>query len=157
MKIFNIRRKVIYETEQKDFIGHVFNEDSFSLIDLSGAIFDGLIMEGCIFDETILAYASFKKCDLYWARFYAVNLEHSNFAGASLNGCTFCNANLRYVNLADADLSRDNVGGSTDLRGANLDNAVIYNSTFIGAEYDRNTIFPKGFCPQAEGMIFTEE
>ena len=59
------------------------------------------------------------------------NLRGANLSGANLQGAYLCEANLNWANLRGADLT-----------GANL--------TETG--YNKRTIFPIGFDPQASGM-----
>jgi uncharacterized protein YjbI with pentapeptide repeats len=55
--------------------------------------------------------------------------------------------------LRDADLGRDNLGGSTQLQGANLTGAELRGANLEGAEYDEHTIFPPGFHAEKKNMI----
>ena len=73
--------------------------------------------------------------------------------GAGLRGANLRDALLLGANLRNADLSRDNLGGSTSLQGANLADAILNRAKLSGAKYDGRTIFPRGFSPHAAGMI----
>jgi uncharacterized protein YjbI with pentapeptide repeats len=55
---------------------------------------------------------------------------------------------MAYLN--GANLSRANLS-KADLLGANLTGADLR-----GARYDKDTIFPKGFDPEAAGMVLVE-
>ena len=75
------------------------------------------------------------------------------FEGADLRGANPRDALLVGTNLRNADLSRDNLGGSTSLQGASLADAVLNRAKLSGAKYGDRTIFPRGFSPHAAGMI----
>jgi uncharacterized protein YjbI with pentapeptide repeats len=40
------------------------------------------------------------------------------------------------------------------LEGANLDKADLQGASLRGARYDEKTIFPNGFNPETNGLIF---
>ena len=44
--------------------------------------------------------------------------------------------------LRKANLCRDNLGGSSQLQGANFTGADLRGANLSGAEYDRSTVFP---------------
>jgi Pentapeptide repeats (8 copies) len=50
-------------------------------------------------------------------------------------------------------LGRDNLGGSTQLQGADLTGAIWNGAILKGAEFDNNTKFPNGFFPFSHGMV----
>jgi len=158
MKIFNANKEVVYESPKDALYSQRLNKDSFSRMNLDGAIFDGLCLEASDFWATSLANSSFKNCDLYWADFTEVNLQNANFEGALLRGCDFTQANLFNVNLKNADLGLDNMGHTpAKFQGANLGGAIVDGADFFGAEYDSKTIFPEGFSPEEHGMICDEK
>jgi uncharacterized protein YjbI with pentapeptide repeats len=49
-----------------------------------------------------------------------------------------------------------NLGGSTQLQGADLRGADLTGAVLNGAEYDERTQFPEGFRPDASGMILVQ-
>jgi len=55
--------------------------------------------------------------------------------------------------LRNANFGRDNLGGSTQLQGANLTGADVLGANFDGAEYDERTQFPRSFDAQKHGML----
>jgi len=61
---------------------------------------------------------------------------------------------LTNASLKNANLSRDNVGGFTQLQGANLTGANVSGTNFEGAEYDDETVFPESFDPKKHKMVF---
>ncbi|HEY4308307.1 MAG TPA: pentapeptide repeat-containing protein [Pirellulales bacterium] len=132
----------------------------FSKMDLTGAIFDSLVMEGASFEFCELKGASFRGSDLYWAFFCSENLEDAVFDGALLSGVNFAHANLRRSSFRGAKLTRDNLGGfatfeSADLRGADFRDTELAGNIFAKARIDDRTQFPRGFV--AEGAWFMPE
>ena len=128
------------------------NGVDFDSVDLSHADFNGKILEGAIFSDANLSYANLQGCDLYWANFYRASL-----IGADLRNTCLCGANLTLADLSGADLRHanlgiDNLGGSTQLQGADLTNCVVDGASFKGAEYDSSTKFPLGFNASLLGM-----
>ena len=81
------------------------------------------------------------------------DLTDCNFEDADLRGANLMGALLVGANLRRANLGIDNLGGSARLQGANLTDAVVNQCNFLGAEYDANTLFPKGFNPKSAGML----
>lgn len=83
--------------------------------------------------------------------------DGSNLSYADLEEAQFCGADLKEVNFQGANLmkanfGRDNLGGATQLQGANLSRAQTRGAIFEGAEYDTRTVFPGLFDPKEEGM-----
>jgi uncharacterized protein YjbI with pentapeptide repeats len=60
-------------------------------------------------------------------------------------------ANLRDANLRGADLNEAN------LRGAYLSGAYLSIAILEGAAYNKETVWPTGFDPEAEGAVFVDE
>ncbi len=121
--------------------------------DLRDAVLDDIEFDGGVTGpDTSLAGASLKRCDFYWL------LAHDmDFAGADLEDCVFRGCALSAANFTGARLVRtrfakDNLGGRTDLSGANLAGALIVGADFRGAEYDTATQFPPRFDPAAYGL-----
>lgn len=115
-----------------------------------GADFSGLTAPGL---KTRLRFQSLRGAQLYWAMLQNADLSGCNLEGADLRGANLRDVLLVGANLRNADLSRDNLGGSTSLQGANLTDAVMNRARLTGAKYDDRTIFPRGFSPDAAGMI----
>jgi uncharacterized protein YjbI with pentapeptide repeats len=78
-----------------------------------------------------LAGIDLSQANLHGAFLFRANLRGANLSGANLRGAYLCEANLNWADLR-----------GTDLRGANL--------TATG--YNKRTIFPIGFDPEAAGM-----
>ncbi|WP_144235346.1 pentapeptide repeat-containing protein, partial [Snodgrassella alvi] len=72
-----------------------------------------------------------------------------------LNGAFLLNANLQGVNLSGADLFNANFNGS-NLKGGNVNAIRINEASFIGAIYDKYTIWPKYFLPATKGAILQQ-
>lgn len=148
--------------EIKDRHGRLIgpNEDlngmDFDSANLQGADLSGKIMEGADFSDANLTNSNLEGCDLYWAICFRTNLTNAN-----LKRAYFCGADLKFANFAGADLRGanfgcDNLGGSTQLQGANLQDCLIDEAIFKLATYDSETKFPKNFDPIAQEMVFVE-
>jgi hypothetical protein len=118
-----------------------------------------------------LSGADLREENLYGANLEGANLEGANLSGASLSDANLRNADLRNADLAGADLLGTDLEGANlkgadlsdvrlngaRLRGADLTNVVLrgadlYDANLIGAclldaEWDRTTVWPKGFTP----------
>ncbi|MCL4301923.1 MAG: pentapeptide repeat-containing protein [Anaerolineae bacterium] len=97
----------------------------------------------------------------------AVNLQGANLSGANLPhhalGGDLSGANLSGVNLDVADLKWTNFTGANlsgarltwaILSGANLTDADLTGTNLNKAMYDKNTIWPAGFDPEAAGAHY---
>jgi uncharacterized protein YjbI with pentapeptide repeats len=118
--------------------------------------FEGIVWEGAYLYGAQLADVCFKDAKLYWGGFFMAKLDGANFENAGLQGVDLKEASCIKTNFRGANLGRDNLGGSSQLQGANLKEAILNRANLEGAEYDGNTIFPKGFHPGSHGMIEKE-
>lgn len=126
----------------------------FDSADLRGVNMAGGLLEGAMFSDANLEEANLEGCDFYWAIFYRANLQKSTLKDAIVRGVDLKLANLRGADLRNADFSQDNLGGSTQLQGADLTEALVEGAKFQGTEYDSSTKFPLGFNPENNGMRF---
>jgi uncharacterized protein YjbI with pentapeptide repeats len=143
-------------------------------VDLTEADFYWAMFHNAILEGAILTH-----CDLRGASLIETNLRHADLSGANcgldnLGGSTdFINADLtgadlRNANLGGADFSgalligadlsgaRFNcilAGRATRFQGANLTDARLGRAQFAGSLYGNNTIFPRGFKPDAAGFV----
>ncbi len=115
--------------------------------------FEDAEMEGALLYDAQLAGANFKNAVLYWAGFFMANIDGANFENANLQGVDLKEASCVGTNFRYANLGRDNLGGSSQLQGANLTDAILNRAILEGAEYDEATRFPRGFHPKSHGMI----
>jgi uncharacterized protein YjbI with pentapeptide repeats len=99
---------------------------------------------------------SFRKATLYWACLAEADLSGCNFEEADLRGATLTGALLVGANLRSAQLCRDNLGGPTQLQGADLTGADLSAANLEGAEYDSKTKFPSSFQPKREGCVLND-
>ena len=115
--------------------------------------FEGAGLECTFLYGAQLTGMNFKDAEIYWASLFMANLDEANFENAGLQGANLIQASCVRTNFRNANLGRDNLGGSTQLQGANLTGAILNKANLEGAEYDENTLFPKGFHPTSHGMI----
>lgn len=96
--------------------------------------------------------ANLEDADLRWTNFRGINFSMAKMAHAKLWGCCLTGAQFKDADLTGADLT------GADLMGANLLGACLTEACLVGARYDNNTQFPKGFgSPDEHGMIFHDE
>ena len=96
-----------------------------------------------------------------------INLSYTDLRGANLTRAHLEKADLSYAHLEEASLFGAHLAGAflfrAHLERANLIDAhlevvlFIPKDNLIGAIYSRDTTFPKGFDPEARGMILAEE
>jgi uncharacterized protein YjbI with pentapeptide repeats len=132
-------------------------QDPMADPDFTGAVFDCMRLEGVHLDGLTLTGASFRDSDLYWASFFESRLDGADLTRADLRGADLKAANLRGACLREAKLGRDEVGGRTDLRKADMREAVVEGTDFTGARYDGKTRLPAGLNPRAFQMVLDEE
>ncbi|SFS04573.1 Pentapeptide repeat-containing protein [Granulicella pectinivorans] len=97
--------------------------------------------------------ADFTGADMYWVMFFEADCEGAIFRNARFYGCDLKNVNFRGADLRGAILALDNLNGATHLMGADLSGALLEGCNMTGTEYDKFTVFPEGFDPEAHGMI----
>src|SRR5262245_62243546 len=137
--------KVLLVIQRRD--NGIIPSDAFLGRDLSGGVFDGLILEGAYFDDTSpVKNASFRRADLYWANFNFCDAERATFEAADLRGASFKDTNLRCCTFRGANLGCDNVGGfgdfeRSDLCGADFSGTVLDQLLLNGAKYNSSTVF----------------
>lgn len=122
-------------------------------LDLTGAMLDHVAADGLMCMGTRFENATFRDADLYWLIAFG-----ASFRNAVMDGCVFRGADLKEADFNGASLRNakflgNNLGGRTDLSGADLATAVIDGADFTGASYDLNTKFPPGFDPLDHGLL----
>ena len=132
------------------------NGMDFDSANLQGTDLSGRIMEGANFSDANMINSNLEGCDLYWAIFFRTKLVNANLKQACLCGADLKFANLLGADLRNANFGSDNVGGSTQLQGTNLQDCLVDGAIFNQATYDAETKFPKDFDPIAHGMLFAK-
>jgi uncharacterized protein YjbI with pentapeptide repeats len=162
----------------RSLVGTRHEGGDFMFAELAGVDLTEADFYWAMFHNATLEGAILARCDLRGARFNEANLRHADLSGANcgldnLGGSTDFNkadlsgADLRNANLGGADFSGALLIGTdfsgarfnsilpgrvTRFNGANLTDARLGRAQFAGALYDNNTIFPRGFKPDAAGM-----
>ena len=125
--------------------------------DLTGANLDNADLSGGLdLRYTDFSYASAHSADfsdawLSEAHMNDADLSGADFSDAHLWGAALDNAVLRGANFSEARLV------SADLRYADLSNAVLRGASFVNAFYNDQTVFPEGFDPESQGMVYEDE
>src|SRR5262249_40654874 len=126
----------------------------FDSANLMRADLRGLRLEGGNFADALLDDANLSGVDCHRASFYRAKLHR-----ALLTGGVFCAADFQLADLRDADIRNADFSSPfgfvrTDLCHADLGGVLWEGANFTGARYDGGTIFPDGFDPVAQGMLF---
>jgi len=119
--------------------------------DFSGAVLEGVCCMDARFDGS-----SFRGADLYWAIAMGASFAACDFTDADLRGADLKDTNFTDARLIRTNFSRNNVGGATQLQGADLSTAAIHDCLFDGAQYDSTSKFPEGFDPKKHGLQFQQ-
>ena len=94
----------------------------------------GINLRGANLEEAILMSSNLKMANLQ-----STKLKQTNFMMAKLQGADLTNS-----------IFSKNIVPNEDNTWANTHHGIV--SEFMGAKYDKNTKFPKGFNPKAHGM-----
>ena len=119
------------------------------LLDLSADLSEGASLSTGTpteFKKSQLMFSSLENMDLRAASLRGANLRGADLRNADLSSAILISASLRGANLSGANLSY------AFLSDANLSDA----GDLSGAKYNEKTDFPKGFNPEAEGMVKVE-
>ncbi|WP_322966077.1 pentapeptide repeat-containing protein [Sphingomonas fuzhouensis] len=146
MKLYNVNGIEIYNLP-----GHG-NSNDLDSAKLSGLNLSFVDLEGFNLSDADMSYAILKGANLYWAILFRANLTEANLADADLRGANLCQAKMVKADLSGSNFGYDKLGVAAKLQGAQLLEAIIEDSNFIGAEYDDFTVFPKDFNPITRGM-----
>lgn len=130
---------------------------NLSSANLNGVILTGAALSGADLSNARLKRASLRDADLSFANLHGAMLHdaylcYTDFRNADLYRADLRNADLSGAKLVDAQLISTNLSGA-NLSDANLWNAKLQRANFQNAEYNRNTIWPADFDPQAAGVI----
>jgi uncharacterized protein YjbI with pentapeptide repeats len=104
--------------------------------------------------EADLSGADLSYSDLTRATLNAAILNYASLNYASLNYADLSYADLSYADLSYADLSGADLSGA-DLSGAKLRWAIM-PTKLSGAEYNKDTIWPRWYDPAEAGAILVE-
>jgi len=117
----------------------------------------GADLEGMAAPLAQLQGIDLTEAKLYWASLGDADLSFANFSGADLRGASLDRARCRGTSFERANLSFDNLGGRTILRGADLSTAKLDGCNLTGAVYDDATRFPQGFDPTMARMVHVDD
>ena len=117
----------------------------------------GANLEGLVAPLGQLQGLDLSGANLYWASLGDADLSFANLSDADLRGATLDRAICRNTNFRGANMGRDNLGGRTILRGADLRTADLIDTVLDGAVYDNGTKFPPDFDPRQHGMIHVDD
>jgi uncharacterized protein YjbI with pentapeptide repeats len=146
--------------EIKDFDGKViftYDEDDerwpWGNFDFSGVNLENANLEGMVWQYINLCGANLKNADFYWAMLNGSDLSGANCEEAKFWGTGLEEVNFTKANLRNAVFGKSNLGGSTDVSGANFAEAILDGAKFDATIYDAKTIFPKNFNPESNGLV----
>ena len=132
-----------------DLFGVTFNSAQLPYVNLSNAnlSYASIIqsdMRGVNLQDANLSYVNLSLSILWFSNLSGANLTGANLENTHLSGVDFSNANLSGANLIGADIMGEVMTG-------------FPGAVYDGATYSESTLFPSGFDPVAEGMIFVSE
>lgn len=113
--------------------------------DLRGADFSGARLDKIELALRDLTGANFTGASLPDAWASGAQFAKVNFTGANLQRARAFQANFSGANFTNADLT-ETVLGQTKLQGADLTGAKLKGADLKKAEFDDQTVFPKGFA-----------
>lgn len=119
---------------------------------------DNIDLHGKSLVDAQLGFANLRAANLADVDFTNADLTAANFSGADLSRANLRSAdlhsvNLRKANLTDADLAYATLQ-SADWRGAILMGANLSRATFKGGRYDQYTVWPEGFLPEKNHLVY---
>jgi uncharacterized protein YjbI with pentapeptide repeats len=147
VKIKNLNGNVIFSYDEDDE-RWIWGDYDFSGINLEDAD-----LEGIVWQYIKLRKANLKKADFYMSILCGSDLSESDCEEAEFQGASLQEVNFTKANLKNANFSRNGLGGSTDICGANFTEANLDGAKFDGAVYDAKTIFPEHFNAEQNGLI----
>lgn len=119
-----------------DFSSSGLDYGLFSLLDLTGANF-----EGCTFGE-----ADFSCACLRDACFSNTMLEGANLSQTDCRGADFSFARLQFANLSDMDLE------GAIFRGADISGAYLVGSFLVGVDFEGAILDDQVYLPDDESV-----
>ncbi len=124
--------------------------------DLSDANLERSDLEMEVWQDVILRGANLKEAEIYSGTFFLSDLSETNCEGTKFWGTGLQKVNFTKSNLRNAIFGKTNLGGSTDVSGANFTDAILDGVKFDETRYDEKTIFPKNFNPAKNGLVCIE-
>ncbi|CAH0535306.1 hypothetical protein VST7929_02918 [Vibrio stylophorae] len=116
-----------------------------SYVAVPGCDYEGADLSGLSFiGQKGLRGRCFRHAILYWANLSDSDFSGCDFRNSDLRGAILSGALLTNCDFRGAKLGKDNLGGETEIDGAN----------FEGSIYDKNSEFPEGFSPKGAGMHY---
>ncbi|MDO6685395.1 MULTISPECIES: pentapeptide repeat-containing protein [unclassified Agarivorans] len=116
-------------------------------VEVLGCDYEGADLSGLSYiAQKGLRGKCFRHSILYWANLSDSDFSGCDFRGADLRGAVLMGTNLSDCDFRGANLGNDQMGGETQIDGAN----------FEGSIYDRSTVFPEGYSPKTAQMQYQE-
>jgi len=126
-------------------------------VEPGGTDFEGADLSGlCAIGVTNLRGKSFRGAVLYWVNLTSSDLSSCNFENADFRGAVLRDTVFVGADLRGALLGIDNLGGATQIQGANFASALLQGADLRGAQYDNRTKFPAGFVPESTGCVYVD-
>jgi uncharacterized protein YjbI with pentapeptide repeats len=132
---------------------------SFQNSILEGSIIERCDLRGAIFDEADMRGVSLRHADLSLdniggrTQLHGTDLSGADLRNASIGGADFSGAKLIGADLRGASATGSAPDRPTSFRGADLTDAKLGGADLKTAIYDGETRFPRGFKPEAAGMV----
>lgn len=138
------------------------NQADFRGVSFHRVMFDGLDLEGADFSRASLRNVGFVGANISRVKMVGAKLMNSYFMKAIARGSDFTSAiaigadfsagDFSGAKLYDLDVRFSN-WEKTNLHGADVRVRNAMSASWWGAAYDKNTVWPSGFDPEAAGAI----
>ncbi|HEY0048181.1 MAG TPA: pentapeptide repeat-containing protein [Pyrinomonadaceae bacterium] len=147
VEIKNLDGEVIFSYDEED------EKWIWGDYDFSGVNLEKANLEGIVWQQISLRRANLKEADCYRAILCGSDLSESDCESAEFTGANLKQVNFTKASLKNAVFTKDNLGGSTDVSGANFNGAVLDGAEFKETFYNARTIFPENFNPEKNGLV----
>lgn len=178
--IDTLRERAASRREKRDLLlqfgsrSNDFALEAARRLKISGGLFDGSLrgaklwganLQGADLEKVNLHRCILWGANLQGARLWDANLREAHLEGADLRKAELSSANLQGAHLRLADLREAHLQGANlqgadlmaadlqeaELHEADLQGAELYEADLQGALYNKSTIWPDGFDPEAAG------
>lgn len=125
--------------------------------DFSGANLEKADIEMEVWQDVNLRKANLKKAEIYSGLLAMSDLSEADCEETKFLGTGLQQVNFTKANLTNAVFGRCNLGGTTNVCGANFTDAILDGAKFDKTRYDAKTIFPKKFNPSKHELVCIED
>lgn len=148
-EIRNLDGEIIFAYDENDE-RWIWGQYDMSGANLERANFEPVTI---VWQDVILRKANLKGAVFYWAMLNSSDLSETDCEETKFWGTSLENVNFTKANLKNTVFGKSNLGGSTDVCGANFTGTNLDKAKFDETHYSDKTIFPKNFNPEKNGLV----